>query len=41
MTHAFHDIHKMAEVNNVDNRTAAYMVAVQRVAEAMRLRGWV
>lgn len=41
MTLAFHDIHKMAEVNNVDNRTAAYMVAVQRVAEAMRLRGWV
>lgn len=41
MTHAFHDVHKMAEVNNVDNRTAAYMVAVQRVAEAMRLRGWV
>lgn len=41
MTHAFHDVHKMAEENNVDNRTAAYMVAVQRVAEAMRLRGWV
>jgi glutamate dehydrogenase (NAD(P)+) len=31
----------MAQKNNVDNRTAAYMVSVQRVAEVMRLRGWV
>ncbi len=38
---AFHDVHDMAQKNNVDNRTAAYMVSVQRVAEAMRLRGWV
>jgi glutamate dehydrogenase/leucine dehydrogenase len=38
---AFHDVHEMAQKNNVDNRTAAYMVSVQRVAEAMRLRGWV
>jgi len=41
MTRAFHDVHEMAQQNNVDNRTAAYMVSVQRVAEAMRLRGWV
>ena len=41
MTKAFHDVHEMAEQNKVDNRTAAYMVSVQRVAEAMRLRGWV
>jgi len=38
---AFHDVHEMAQKNNVDNRTAAYMVSVQRVAEVMRLRGWV
>jgi len=38
---AFHDVHNMAQKNNVDNRTAAYMVSVQRVAEVMRLRGWV
>jgi glutamate dehydrogenase/leucine dehydrogenase len=25
----------------VDNRVAAYLVAVNRVAEAVRLRGWV
>jgi len=41
MTLAFSDVHRMAQENNVDNRTAAYMVSVQRVAEAMRLRGWV
>ncbi len=41
MTQAFNDVHRMAEENKVDNRTAAYMVSVQRVAEVMRLRGWV
>ena len=41
MIRAFHDVHEMAQKNNVDNRTAAYMVSVQRVAEALRLRGWV
>ena len=41
MTRAFHDVHKMAQEHKVDNRTAAYMVSVQRVAEAMKLRGWV
>ena len=41
MTRAFHAVHDMAVEHGVDNRTAAYMVAVNRVAEAMRLRGWV
>jgi glutamate dehydrogenase (NAD(P)+) len=41
MTAAFRDVHEMATKHKVDNRTAAYMVAVQRVAEAMQLRGWV
>jgi len=41
MIRAFHDVHDMAQKNDVDNRTAAYMVSVQRVAEVMRLRGWV
>ncbi len=41
MTTAFRDVHEMATKHKVDNRTAAYMVAVQRVAEAMQLRGWV
>jgi len=41
MVTAFNETHEMAQNNAVDNRTAAYMVAVARVAEAMRLRGWV
>ena len=41
MVDAFHAVHEMAQSQNVDNRVAAYMVAVQRVAEAMKLRGWV
>ena len=41
MTTAFHAVHKMAESRNVDTRVAAYLVAVNRVAEAVRLRGWV
>ncbi len=41
MTKAFHAVHDMAQAKNVDTRVAAYLVAVSRVAEAVRLRGWV
>jgi glutamate dehydrogenase (NAD(P)+) len=41
MTRAFHAVHNMAQSKNVDTRVAAYLVAVNRVAEAVRLRGWV
>jgi glutamate dehydrogenase (NAD(P)+) len=41
MTAAFHAVHEMAEAKKVHNRLAAYLVAVARVAEAVRLRGWV
>jgi glutamate dehydrogenase (NAD(P)+) len=41
MTTAFQAVHHMAEERRVDTRVAAYMVAVNRVAEAVRLRGWV
>ncbi|MEA3238184.1 MAG: Glu/Leu/Phe/Val dehydrogenase [Candidatus Bipolaricaulota bacterium] len=41
MKEAFYGVHNMAQSASVDNRTAAYMIAVQRVATAMRLRGWV
>jgi glutamate dehydrogenase (NAD(P)+) len=41
MTTAFHAVHQMAKAKKVNNRVAAYLVAVQRVAEAVRLRGWV
>ena len=39
MDRAFGDVHAMAERHEVDMRTAAYMVAVARVAEATTLRG--
>jgi glutamate dehydrogenase (NAD(P)+) len=41
MTAAFHAVHKAAQKYNVHNRMGAYIVSVARVAEAMKLRGWV
>jgi len=41
MTAAFHAVDQMARAKNVHNRLAAYLVAVERVAEAVKLRGWV
>jgi glutamate dehydrogenase (NAD(P)+) len=41
MTAAFHAVHEMAQQHKVHNRLAAYLVAVNRVAEVVRLRGWV
>jgi glutamate dehydrogenase (NAD(P)+) len=41
MTAAFQAVHEMAQQHKVHNRLAAYLVAVNRVAEAVRLRGWV
>lgn len=40
MTAAFHAVHNMAQKHKVNNRMGAYLVAVARVAEAVRLRGW-
>lgn len=40
MTTAFHAVHKMAQEHKVHPRLGAYLVSVQRVAEAVRLRGW-
>ncbi len=39
MDRAFESVHEMAERHEVDMRTAAYMVAVARVAEGTTLRG--
>jgi glutamate dehydrogenase (NAD(P)+) len=40
MVAAFLNVHNMAQKQKVHNRLAAYLVAVSRVAEAVRLRGW-
>jgi glutamate dehydrogenase (NAD(P)+) len=41
MTTAFLAVDQTASKYDINNRMAAYVVAVQRVAEACRLRGWV
>jgi glutamate dehydrogenase (NAD(P)+) len=40
MTSAFWKVHEVAQQHSIDYRKAAYLVAVSRVAEAVRLRGW-
>ena len=40
MTSAFHAAHDMSVKYRVHQRLGAYLVAVHRVAEAVRLRGW-
>ncbi len=40
MTSAFDAVHGMAQKHGVNNRMGAYIVAVSRVAEACKLRGW-
>ncbi|MFW5799620.1 MAG: Glu/Leu/Phe/Val family dehydrogenase [Spirochaetota bacterium] len=41
MTNAFNAVADLAETKKVYMRDAAYMIAIQRVAEACKLRGWV
>ena len=41
MTRAFHAVYQMHNKKKVHMRLAAYLVAVARVAEACKLRGWV
>jgi glutamate dehydrogenase (NAD(P)+) len=41
MMEAYREVWKLSSANNVPMRQAAYAIAVARVVEAMRLRGWV
>jgi len=41
MTEAYHKVLKVSNKKEIDMRTAAYVLAVNRVVEAMKLRGWV
>ncbi len=41
MTKAFNDVYAMHSEKKIDMRTAAYLVAVNKVVEAMKLRGWI
>jgi glutamate dehydrogenase (NAD(P)+) len=41
MTHAFQTVHRVSVQRSLPMRTAAYLVAVERVVEACIARGWV
>ncbi|MCK5772522.1 MAG: Glu/Leu/Phe/Val dehydrogenase [Thermoplasmata archaeon] len=41
MTEAFYSVMDISKRRNISLRDAAYMIAISRVAEACRLRGWV
>ena len=41
MTNAFHSVRDLAESKKVYMRDAAYMIAISRVAQACRDRGWI
>jgi glutamate dehydrogenase len=41
MVKAFNDILALKEKHNVSMRVSAFMIAIKRVADAMRVRGWV
>ena len=41
MSAAYRAVHETATKHKVSNRLGAYLVSVQRVAEAMKARGWV
>jgi len=41
MTSAFHAVHELAAKNKLFMRDAAYIIAISRVAQACRDRGWV
>lgn len=39
MVRSYNDVHKVSEQRRVHNRTAAYVLAVQRVVDAIKIRG--
>lgn len=41
MTSAFHAVHNLAQEKGLYMRDSAYEIAINRVAEAVKLRGWV
>lgn len=41
MTSAFHAVHNLAQEKGLYMRDAAYVIAINRVAQAVKLRGWI
>lgn len=40
MSNAFHSVYQTAQEKNINMRDAAYVIAINRVANAVKLRGW-
>jgi glutamate dehydrogenase len=41
MVQSYREVRSLAQEYNTDFRTAAYMISLKRIAEAMKARGWV
>jgi glutamate dehydrogenase len=41
MVNAYQEVRRLSSQYNVDLRTAAYMMSLQRISEAMKARGWI
>lgn len=41
MVRSYHEVHTLAKQRQIDLRTAAYMISIQRITAAMEARGWV
>lgn len=41
MTKAFHEVYNTIQKKDIDHRTAAYITAIKKVSECIRLRGWI
>lgn len=41
MSTAFHSVYEIAQEKNINMRDAAYVIAINRVANGVKLRGWV
>src|SRR4029078_9197773 len=41
MVTSFENVRKLSKEYDTDMRTAAYMISIQRIADAMKARGWV
>ena len=38
---SYNEVYDLAQKENTDLRTAAYMVAIKRITEAIEARGWI
>nr|MDA8352939.1 glutamate dehydrogenase [Bacillota bacterium] len=41
IVHSYQEVYALADEHQTDLRTAAYMISIQRITEAMEARGWI